>query len=120
MNLSRSLIKLLTVVGAVAFVSFLPMAATASHKATCNNSNPVKVGALYSLTGPVAEEGKLYSQGAQIAVKDINTNGGVLGRCVVMDLIDDQASPTTAAQGVRQLVQQDNVAWVEGSFLSAL
>jgi branched-chain amino acid transport system substrate-binding protein len=108
--------------GVAALMALVPAAtgATRATRATCDNSNPVKVGGLYSLTGPVAEEGKLYSQGAQIAVKDINNSGGVLGRCVVADILDDQASPTTAAQAVRQLVQQDNVAWVEGSFLSAL
>jgi branched-chain amino acid transport system substrate-binding protein len=123
MSLKKNVLKswkLPAIVGAAALMVLVPTATGARAKATCDNSNPVKVGGLYSLTGPVAEEGKLYSEGAQIAVHDINASGGVLGRCVVADIVDDQASPTTAAQGIRQLVQQDNVAWVEGSFLSAL
>jgi branched-chain amino acid transport system substrate-binding protein len=122
MSLSKTLLtswKVLAVACVGGLMALVPAAGGAT-RGTCDSSNPVKVGGLYSLTGAGSSIGPLFVQGATLAVKDINAGGGVLGRCVVADIQDDGSSPTTSAQAVRQLVQQDNVAWVEGSFLSAL
>jgi len=88
-------------------------------KATCNDSNPVLIGTLYSMSGPAAGIGKLAQQGASMAVRDINASGGIVGRCVKEDLKDDTGSPTTAAQVIREAIDQDHATFIIGPFLSS-
>lgn len=92
---------------------------TAASKATCNNSNPVEFGVLNSVSGPAANIGKLNQQGMDIAIRDVNDAGGVLGRCIKRVLRDDGGDPTKAAQGVRELVDQEGVKFLIGPFLSS-
>lgn len=108
-------------VGALALAAAsVGMSASAQSSASkCNASNPIKVGALYGQSGAFAQVGRLYQQGASMAVRDINASGGLLGRCVKEVLVDSGGNPTQAAQGIRQLVDQEHVAWVEGPFTSA-
>lgn len=91
----------------------------AAAKATCNNSNPVIIGTIYSMSGPAAGIGKLAQQGASMAVRDINAAGGIVGRCVKEDLKDDTGSPTTAAQVIREAIDQDHSTFIIGPFLSS-
>lgn len=42
--------------------------------------NPIKVGVLHSLTGPMALSGQPMAEATLFAIKEINRNGGVLGR----------------------------------------
>lgn len=93
--------------------------ARVAAKTTCNNSNPIVIGTLYSMTGPAAGIGRLAQQGASLAVHDINASGGILGRCVKEDLKDDTGNPTTAAQVIRQAVDQDHAQIIVGPFLSS-
>ncbi len=55
--------------------------------------DPVKIGMVAPATGPVAESGKFQTQGAQLAVEEINSAGGVLGgRPLQLVIEDDQSS----------------------------
>jgi branched-chain amino acid transport system substrate-binding protein len=101
-------------------VAITTMQAAASTKATCDNSSPIKIGVSYSLTGPLAGIGKLASQGAAMAVRDLNASGGIMGKCVQEDLQDDQGTATGGAQVIRLLVDQDKVAYVVGPFGSSV
>ncbi len=85
----------------------------------CDDSNPIKFGAIYSLSGPTADIGALAKDGVNMALEDANADGGVLGRCIKLILKDDEGDPTKAAQVVRELVDQDEVAVVLGPFLSS-
>lgn len=86
----------------------------------CDAGNPVKIGAIFSLSGPNADIGKQATDGERLAVQDINGAGGILGRCVTVIEGDDVASPTTGAQVARKLIDQDNVDFIIGPFLSAV
>jgi len=113
--------RLAAILGLTALLGFAVTTAQsgAAPKAACNNSNPVTIGTIYSMTGPGAGFGRLAQQGATMGVRDINASGGILGRCVKQDLKDDASNPTTAAQVVRELVDQDHVQAVVGPFLSS-
>ena len=43
-------------------------------------AEPLKIGMVASLTGPLAESGLYQSQGAKLAVEEVNKTGGVLGQ----------------------------------------
>ena len=79
----------------------------------------MKVGASLSLSGPAADIGKLAEEGAKMAIEDINARGGILGRCLELLLKDDGGDPTKASQVARELVDQEEVAFMVGPFLSS-
>ncbi|MES2216003.1 MAG: ABC transporter substrate-binding protein [Patescibacteria group bacterium] len=54
-------------------------------------SEAVKIGAIYTLTGPIASYGEFQKQSAETAVKEINDAGGINGKPVEL-LIEDSAS----------------------------
>jgi branched-chain amino acid transport system substrate-binding protein len=85
----------------------------------CDAADPVRFGALASLTGPSADLGALVRDGVEIGVEDVNAAGGVLGRCVELIVKDDAGDPTTATQATRELVDQDEVDVLVGPVLSS-
>jgi len=59
-------------------------------------ADPIKIGMVVPLTGAIAESGKYGIQGAKLAIEEVNTAGGVLGRPLELVIEDDQsANPTT-------------------------
>ncbi len=71
---------------------------------------PIKVGLISSLTGPAATFGVPLRGAVEASVRDINDNGGVLGREIELVVHDDETDPTTAAQGATELVDEGVVA----------
>jgi branched-chain amino acid transport system substrate-binding protein len=55
-------------------------------------ADPIKVGMVAPLTGPGAESGRFQTQGAKLAVDEINKAGGVLGRQLELTIEDDQTT----------------------------
>src|ERR1700694_1880507 len=55
-------------------------------------AEPLKIGVVAPMTGPVAESGKYQTQGAKLAVEEINKAGGVLGRQIELVIEDDQST----------------------------
>jgi branched-chain amino acid transport system substrate-binding protein len=78
----------------------------------------VKIGVITSLTGSQAAFGEAHKNGYAIALDEINTKGGVLGKRVDLDFYDDQSKPDQAVQGVSKLVDQDHVTMLLGAYSS--
>jgi branched-chain amino acid transport system substrate-binding protein len=55
-------------------------------------ADPIKIGMVAPLTGPAAESGRFQTQGAKLAVEEINKAGGVLGRLLELTIEDDQTT----------------------------
>ena len=62
--------------------------------------------------------GKAIFQGAELAVEQINANGGVSGRRIVLIKYDNHASASDAVRAFQRAAQQDHVVAVTGSFIS--
>jgi branched-chain amino acid transport system substrate-binding protein len=73
------------------------------------DSNEIKIGALFELTGGVANYGKSTLSGVQLAVEDVNKTGGVLGKKVVLVVGDDKSEPSEAGNVATKLITQDKV-----------
>lgn len=80
----------------------------------------VKLGALYPLTGPYGGLAKTMRQGVDLAVQQLNENGGINGNTVEAIGEDTQASPQTGKQKARKLVEQDKVDALIGCISSAV
>ena len=79
----------------------------------------IKIGALTSLTGPFTSWGIPVSTGMQLAVDEINADGGVDGRMLELIIVDDQSD---AEEGVVQLERllEDGVVAVGGTISSGV
>src|ERR1700729_2560685 len=84
--------------------------------------NVVKIGQIEAQTGPNAIYGWMSSQGAPIAVDEINKAGGfkVGDTTYKLDLIalDTRGDPKEATIDLKKLIEQDQVKFVFGPFLS--
>jgi branched-chain amino acid transport system substrate-binding protein len=85
----------------------------------CDQSNPVQIGVIQTLSGPSASVGQASQEGLELGVQDVNAAGGILGRCVNLITKDDAGTPAQAISAARELTGQDKVAAVIGPLLSS-
>lgn len=72
-------------------------------------ADPVKIGFVTTFSGRLSVHGSLSKQGAELAVKEINNAGGILGRKVEAIFEDDGGDPKKGAEAAKKLVQSDKV-----------
>ncbi|MCC6613185.1 MAG: ABC transporter substrate-binding protein [Anaerolineae bacterium] len=75
---------------------------------------PIKIGLGFDLTGAESSLDLPASNGAMLAVEEINAAGGVLGRQIEPVLRDSRYEMDITAQIARQFVEEDGVAAVVG------
>ncbi|MES1924380.1 ABC transporter substrate-binding protein [Salinisphaera sp. T31B1] len=73
------------------------------------------LGALFPLTGPNAVYGKLFSEGADLAVEHVNASDAFDARLKIV-YADSQALPQPAVVGMNKLVNVDDVKFVLSAF----
>ena len=88
--------------------------------ATAQDSGPIKVGILHSLTGTMAISETSLKDVELMAIEEINKKGGVLGRQVEA-IVEDPASDFTRIfpDKAKKLLLQDKVVAVFGCWTSA-
>lgn len=82
--------------------------------APASDSEPIKIGVLGAMSGGSAILGKQQKQGVDLAVKEINASGGILGRQVEVSYRDDEADPTKCKTAAEELVDKLGVNFVVG------
>ncbi|HET8799546.1 MAG TPA: ABC transporter substrate-binding protein [Marinobacter sp.] len=82
------------------------MTATAAlgTASTSYAEDPIRIGGIYILSGSAATYGEFAQRGINLAVEEINSSGGILGRQVEMIYEDGQAKASVAIQAARKLV----------------
>jgi len=87
----------------------------------CNNeeegsSSPseIIIGNIGAMSGSSAVNGKAQTQGIELAVKEINENGGIMGAQVKVVTRDDEADPTKSKTFMEELVDKENTNFVIG------
>ena len=81
---------------------------------------PVKLAALYPLTGTGAVFGSPALLGHEMAVDEINAAGGIDGRRVVAVARDTRLKPAAAAAAARELITREGVDILLGGLSSAV
>ncbi len=79
---------------------------------------PIKIGGVFPLTGGAAANGDWAKLGAEIAVQEINEDGGIDGRKVELVLGDDELTPTKSVTEMTRLINQEKVDVVLGPLAS--
>ncbi|CUH95677.1 putative secreted protein [Propionispora sp. 2/2-37] len=79
----------------------------------------IKIGMVYELTGNTASYGTSAANGANLAFKQINANGGVLGKQIQIVTADNKGEPSESANAMTKVITQDRVAAVTGFTVSS-
>ena len=79
----------------------------------------IKIGEVNPITGAIGEYGASCHQGIQLAIEQVNANGGVLGRKITLVTEDNQSKPGETATIVQKFVTQDRVAAIIGDLTSS-
>ena len=80
--------------------------------------DPIKIGLGMSLTGKLANNGKMALLGMQIWEDDTNARGGLLGRPVKLVYYDDQSNPAQVPGIYTKLLDVDKVDLIVSGYAS--
>ena len=83
-----------------------------------NTAVPIKVGAVLPFSGGVELYGQQAKLGLDLAAKEINADGGILGRPVEIIYEDDKTNPDAAVSATRKLIERDHVLALVGPITS--
>src|SRR5688572_2892683 len=78
----------------------------------------IKIGEFASLTGKEATYGQAAHKGTLLAIEEVNSAGGVLGRQLELIVEDDQSKAGEAATIAKKLIARDKVVAILGEITS--
>jgi branched-chain amino acid transport system substrate-binding protein len=81
---------------------------------------PIRLGAVTSLTGSLAVYGTAIHRMYQVVVDDLNRSGGIGGRPVQLFAEDDQSNPDAGVRAARKLIDVNRVHALLGTASSAV
>ncbi len=101
----------------------LLLAALAACSTQQNNTNtnttqsgPIVIGASIANSGDFSADGKPTRQGYELWADSINKQGGLLGRQVKLDLVNDNSTPAGVTTAYQKLINVDHVDLTVGPF----
>jgi len=83
-------------------------------------AEPLKIGVLVPLTGPVAEGGTRMLKAIEMATEEINKSGGVLGKKIELKVWDTEGKTEKGVTGAKKLLMQDEVWGLIGTYRSGV
>lgn len=92
------------------FFAFLILAVVALFAASCGEEaaeEPIKIGALFDYTGPVADLGPKFEAGIKLALEEVNYE--VAGRPIELIIEDSATDVTVALDKFKTLVARDKI-----------
>lgn len=87
---------------------------TSNQSSSKGDSDTIRVGLNYELSGQVATYGQGLTEGIEMAFEEINENGGILGKQVEIVKIDNKSEDTEAANVSTRLATRENVVVLLG------
>ena len=91
-------------------VAGLAAAAWAGAVKAQSSAGPIVLGQSCALSGPSAQLGVEFSQGAKLYFDQLNAHGGVAGRQVVLRTLDDGYEPDRCIANTQQFLNDDVLA----------
>ncbi|HKH15309.1 MAG TPA: amino acid ABC transporter substrate-binding protein [Solirubrobacterales bacterium] len=85
-----------------------------------DSSEPIKIGISLPLTGEFSQPGTAAKQGYQVWADTVNSEDGLLGRQVELDIKDDASDQNTVVADYNALISRDQVDLLMGTFSSLL
>lgn len=88
-------------------------------KGDADDPNVIKIGHYGAMSGPTATFGQSTDKGIRLALEEINSKGGVLGKQIKVVTEDDQSKPAEANSAVQKLINRDKVVALIGEVASS-
>jgi len=102
--------QLVSALGAAALVALAGIA----------QAEPLRVGALMPMTGDLQAYGESSRNGVELAIKEINAAGGVMGEPIELEVSDTQTQPQAGVDAAQRLVSVQNVSAIVGALSSGV
>jgi branched-chain amino acid transport system substrate-binding protein len=96
------------------FFALIGVCFLASTGSFAASSKPVKIGAIFSVTGPAAYLGAPESKTAKMLVDKINADGGINGQKIELIIKDSGGTPEKAVSFAKQLIEEEKVLAIIG------
>ena len=100
------------------FLATAVLVACLSAPAVWAQAPPIRIGEINSYSGIAAGFTQPYRQAVEMAVDEVNTKGGLLGRRVEVLFRDDKGAPAEAVKYAQELVIAERVSLLAGTYLS--
>ena len=106
--------------GSLALVSLLATSVLAAcgdgkeEGGSSSDADTIKIGANLELSGNVAIYGSSVLDGAELAIEEINANGGIDGKQIELVQADNKSENAEATSAALKLIEQDNVVAMIG------
>ncbi len=107
----------LAILMGLALSTTLSISSAADKADKTKKAEPIKIGVVGPITGPVAQYGDMQMNGAKMAVERINAQGGVNGAPLEAVLMDDVCEPKQAV-AVANKVVNEKIRFVVGHLCS--
>lgn len=104
---------------ALATISALSLTTLTGCTSGSKASDTIKIGSSFALTGDVAVYGKAARNGVELAIKEYNDQGGILGKQIELLTEDNKADEIEATNAFRKLVDKEKVVAFIGSDISS-
>lgn len=96
--------------------AFLP---GCGSKESAGDSDTIKIGTSFPMTGTLADDGNLCVDSVKLAVEQCNEAGGINGKKVEIVSEDDESSPTSATNVANKFAEDDSILGVITSYNSS-
>jgi branched-chain amino acid transport system substrate-binding protein len=110
----RKLISTCAVV--ILLLATLAACSTQQYGNNVTQAGQIVIGASIANSGDFSADGKPTQQGYQLWADTINKQGGLLGRQVRLDLVNDNSTPEGVTTAYQKLINVDHVDLVVGPF----
>lgn len=111
--------KKVSFIGLLTAVSMLGVLLTGCGSSPAADSKEIRIGGNFELTGGIANYGKQTMNGVQLAIKEANAAGGVLGKQIKLVVADNKSEPSEATNAATKLITQDKVSLIIGPVTSS-
>ncbi|MDT7042979.1 urea ABC transporter substrate-binding protein [Candidatus Nitronereus thalassa] len=101
------------------FVALFGGLASCYFQSLSTTTQPIKVGILHSLTGTMAISERSVVDATLLAIEEINSKGGLLGRMIEPVIVDGESNEERFAELADQLIHRDKVSVIFGCWTSA-
>lgn len=89
--------------------------ATTILSAPASAADPIKIGVVTPLSGTYSPIGQQVRWGLELATKEVNANGGIMGRQIQLMFEDEEANPSVAVQKAEKLFESEKVDFLTGT-----
>jgi len=105
----------LTLVSALTLAACGAATSTTSGAGTTADNETFNVGGNFGLSGAFSAYGTAINDGATLAFKEINENGGVLGKQVNYVSVDNKSDATESTTQTARLIDEENISVLIGA-----